>query len=264
MIVTCARKENGLIQPNILLCNDDGIDSPGLFALENQFRDKANLFTVAPSKEQSAVGHSITLHDTLRKQRLSDNKYSVNGTPTDCILIALKNILPWKPDMIISGINKGPNLGADVTYSGTVAAALEGALLGINSVAVSLNDRETDNFQAAAQITEKIVNLVLENGLPANTLLNINIPFLPLEKIRNHRITHLGKRIYNEEVIRKVDPRGREYFWIGGGDPGFIIEPGTDFEALENNEVSITPLHFDSTNYSVFDELGKWLIKNTM
>ena len=174
-------------------------------------------------------------------------------------MIALKVILPRQPDIILSGINLGPNLGADVTYSGTVAAALEGTLLGIKSVAVSLDTRVKTDFSSAAKISEKIVYHVLKHGLPPETLLNVNIPLLPYAEIKGMRITQLGRRIYNEGVIAKQDPRGREYYWIGGEEPGFHLEAGTDFEAMEHGEVSITPLHFDSTNHSVLGELETWL-----
>ena len=246
-----------------MLCNDDGIDSPGLEALERQFKAKADVYVVAPRNEQSAVSHSLTLHHPLRKRKITERKYSIDGTPTDCILIGLQVVLPKTPDIIVAGINRGPNLGADVTYSGTVAAALEGALAGINSIAVSLSDRVTDDFEAAAKITDDIVSLVLKNGLPSDTLLNVNIPYNTNGEVNGYRVTRLGKRVYKEEMVAKTDPRGRKYYWIGGEEPGCIIEAGTDFEAMENGKVSITPLHFDSTNHDVIKELGKWLKKDT-
>lgn len=247
-----------------MLCNDDGIDSPGLAALEQQFKGKAEVYVVAPQNEQSAVGHSLTLHHPLRKKKFSKHKYCIDGTPTDCVLVALKIILPRPPDIIISGINRGPNMGADVTYSGTVAAALEGALAGINSIAVSISDRDTEDFAVAAEITENIASLVLVNGLPSDTLLNVNIPFLPSDQIKGILVTRLGRRVYNEEMVAKTDPRGRKYYWIGGEEPGYVAEAGTDFDALEKDCVSITPLHFDMTNHDVKEELGKWLKKDMM
>ena len=239
----------------ILVTNDDGVYSPGIQMLAKRLRELDSVVIVAPDRERSAAGHSMTLHRPLLIEQLKESMYSVNGTPTDCVNIAVKGLLREIPRLVVSGINKGPNLGDDVTYSGTVAGAIEGILLGIPSFAISMNGREDFKFAEGAEVAMRTAKMVLEQGLPAGTLLNVNVPNLPLSEILGTRITRLGKRIYHQMTVERVDPRGKKYYWIGGGEPDWEREAGTDFDAVDRDLVSITPLHLDLTDYAVFDRL---------
>jgi len=239
----------------ILVTNDDGVYSPGIQSLAKRLRELDTVVIVAPDRERSAAGHSMTLHRPLLIEELKESMFSVNGTPTDCVNIAVKGLLKETPKLVVSGINKGPNLGDDVTYSGTVAGAIEGLLLGIPSFAVSLNAREDFRFADAAEVAVRTAERVLRDGLPAGTLLNINVPNLPVDEMQGTRITRLGKRIYHQMTVERVDPRGKKYYWIGGGEPDWEREEGTDLDAVDRKLVSITPLHLDFTDYSSFDRL---------
>lgn len=241
----------------ILLSNDDGIHSEGLIRLKEILIKKHKVFTVAPEKERTCIGHAVTLHKPLRIKQISDNTYITNGTPADCIFLAVHKILPEKPDLIISGINHGPNMGQDVSYSGTVAAAKEGAFLGIPSIAVSICAREKFYFVDAARITEKIIGLIRGAEFHENVFININIPNLPYPKIRGFMVTRLGKRIYNDTVTERVDPRGIKYYWIGSNGDRYESIKGTDFFAVENGYVSVTPLDLDVTSSDYIDILKK-------
>jgi 5'-nucleotidase len=239
----------------ILITNDDGVYSPGIQILAKRLREIDQIVIVAPDRERSAAGHSMTLHRPLLIEEIRDSVYSVNGTPTDCVNIAVKGMLKEEPRLVISGINKGPNLGDDITYSGTVAGAIESTILGIPSFAISLVARENFRFADAAEIAFRTASRIFEQGLDGGTFLNINIPNVPLAEIRGTRITRLGKRIYKQMTVERVDPRGKKYYWIGGGEPDWEREEGTDFDAIDRNMVSITPLHLDLTDYSSFDKL---------
>jgi 5'-nucleotidase len=239
----------------ILVTNDDGVYSPGIQMLAKRLRELDEVFIVAPDRERSAAGHSMTLHRPLLIEEIKETVFSVNGTPTDCVNIAVKGMLKEEPKLVVSGINKGPNLGDDVTYSGTVAGAIEATLLGIPSFAVSLVAREDFRFADAAEVAFRTAVRIMNEGLSAGTLLNINIPNLPFSEIRGARITRLGKRIYKQMTVERVDPRGKKYYWIGGGEPDWEREEGTDFDAIDRNMVSITPLHLDLTDYSSFEKL---------
>jgi 5'-nucleotidase len=240
----------------ILVTNDDGVYSPGIQLLAKRLRELDTVVIVAPDRERSAAGHSMTLHRPLLIEELKESvMYSVNGTPTDCVNIAVKGLLKETPRLVVSGINKGPNLGDDVTYSGTVAGAIEGLLLGIPSFAISLSAREDFRFSEAAEVALRTANRILEQGLPEGTLLNVNVPNLPLEEMQGTRITRLGKRIYHQMTVERVDPRGKKYYWIGGGEPDWEREEGTDLDAVDRKFISITPLHLDMTDYSSFDRL---------
>jgi 5'-nucleotidase len=239
----------------ILVTNDDGVYSPGIQILAKRLRELDTVVIVAPDRERSAAGHSMTLHRPLLIEELKESMYSVNGTPTDCVNIAVKGLLKEVPKLVVSGINKGPNLGDDVTYSGTVAGAIEGLLLGIPSFAISLNAREDFRFADAAEVAVRTAGRILEQGLPAGTLLNINVPNFPVVELQGTRITRLGKRIYHQMTVERVDPRGKKYYWIGGGEPDWEREEGTDFDAVDRKFISITPLHLDFTDYSSFDRL---------
>ena len=245
----------------ILLCNDDGIDSEGLKALYAALAPLGELIVVAPDREQSAAGHSLSLHRPLRINELEHNWFSVDGTPTDCVNLALNGLFKnERPDMLVSGINRGGNLGDDITYSGTVAAAMEATLLGLPAVAVSLAhaDGETLDFELAKKVARAAAREVLSRGLEPGVLLNINVPNIPPQKCRGEKVTRQGKRVYEEAVTEKIDPRGREYYWIGGGSLLWKDEPDTDFEAVSNHQVSITPLRLDLTDYDAMKGLEAW------
>ena len=237
----------------ILVTNDDSVYSPGIQILAKRLRELDTVVIVAPDRERSAAGHSMTLHRPLLIEEIKESVYSVNGTPTDCVNIAVKGLLKETPRLVVSGINKGPNLGDDVTYSGTVAGAIEATILGIRSIAVSLAAREDFRFNEAAEVAFRSAKRILEQGLSEGTLLNINVPNLPLADMQGTRITRLGKRIYHQMTVERVDPRGKKYYWIGGGEPDWEREEGTDFDAIDRKMVSITPLHLDLTDYSSFD-----------
>ena len=239
----------------ILVTNDDGVYSPGIQILGKRLRELDEVVIVAPDRERSAAGHSMTLHRPLLIEEIKESVYSVNGTPTDCVNIAVKGLLKGAPRLVVSGINKGPNLGDDVTYSGTVAGAIEGILLGIPSFAVSLAARENFRFAEAAEVAFRTAVQILEQRMPADTLLNVNVQNLPLSEIQGTRITRLGKRVYHQMTVERVDPRGKKYYWIGGGEPDWEREEGTDLDAVDRKMISVTPLHLDFTDYSSFDRL---------
>jgi 5'-nucleotidase len=239
----------------ILVTNDDGVYSPGIQTLAKRLRELDEVVIVAPDRERSAAGHSMTLHRPLLIEEIKESVYSVNGTPTDCVNIAVKGLLKEAPRLVVSGINKGPNLGDDVTYSGTVAGAIEGTLLGIPSFAVSLAAREDFRFAEAAEVAFCAAARIFGEGMPQGTLLNINVPNLSLPEIQGTLITRLGKRIYHQMTVERVDPRGKKYYWIGGGEPDWEREEGTDFDAVDRKMVSVTPLHLDFTDYASFDKL---------
>ena len=240
----------------ILVSNDDGIHSEGIKALARALRRVGEVYVVAPDRERSAVSHSLTIHRPLRVEQHATHIYAIDGTPTDCINIAVNGILKKRPDLVVSGINKGGNLGDDVTYSGTVSAAMEGTLLGIPSIAISLVSRDNFDFKMAARFATRLARFILKNGLPKDTLLNVNIP--EGNDIKSYRITKQGKRFYGDAIVEKVDPRGKKYYWIGGDVLKWEGGKDTDFEAVANNFISITPVHLDLTNYSSFKELHNW------
>lgn len=241
----------------ILVTNDDGIHSNGLQALSRSLSTLGSVIVVAPDRERSAIGHSLTLHSPLRADEIAPDKFAISGTPTDCVNLGIHGLLNTKPDLVVSGINKGGNLGDDLTYSGTVAAAMEATLMGVPSFAVSLDSSSftLEDFQPAAAIAAEVAKLVLANGLPADTFLNVNVPGGTPCGVQ---LTRQGKRRYSDKVEKKFDPRGRAYYWIGGGELGFHDVAGTDFHAIQNNSVSITPLHLDLTNYRSFESLSSW------
>jgi 5'-nucleotidase len=248
----------------ILLTNDDGIHSEGLIALRERLSKKHDVYVVAPERERTCVGHAITLHKPLRMQEAGDRMYSSNGTPADCILLGVNVVLPEKPDFVISGINKGPNMGQDVNYSGTVAAAKEGAFLGISSLAVSVCARTGFHFPDAAEYTEDILDSLKNNAFQGNVFLNINIPNVPHDNIKGFMVTRLGKRVYNDTVFERTDPRGGRYYWIGGNSEGFELIEGTDFHAVEKGYVSVTPLALDATSVSSINTIKKRLTRRSL
>lgn len=243
----------------ILVTNDDGINATGIKVLAEALQRIADVAVVAPDRERSAVGHALTLHHPLRAMKLGENVFAVDGTPTDCVNLGIHSLLPFKPDIVISGINHGANLGDDITYSGTVSAAMEATLMGIPAFAISLaTSGEGGNFTAAARFAVQLARIVLERGLPADTFLNVNIPDLPAESFLPPLLTSQGKRRYEGMIIDKVDPRGRNYYWIGTVDVNFHDIEGTDFHAVSRGHVSVTPLHLDLTNYQSFAALKEW------
>ncbi len=242
----------------ILLTNDDGIASPALAQLKRNLTAFGRVITIAPDRNQSASSQSLTLHRPLRIQEVGEDTYSVDGTPTDCVLVAFHGQLGEKPDLVVSGINHGPNMGEDVFYSGTVSAAIEGVLQGVPGLAASLVTRAETDFREPADIVGRILRQVLERGLTRRLLLNVNIPFLPAEAIRGVRITRLGTRVYEDTLVRKVDPRGRDYFWIGGEDPVWRPDEGTDFHTVDAGYVSVTPLQLELTDQAARADMQSW------
>jgi 5'-nucleotidase len=244
---------------HIMVTNDDGIHAPGILALSQALRELGEVTVVAPDRERSAAGHSLTLHSPLRVFELRDGFYAVDGTPTDCVNMGIHSLLPFRPDLVVSGINHGPNLGDDITYSGTVAAAMEATLMGIPAMAVSLATFGPDgHFPAAAAVAVRMARLVMANGLPADTFLNVNVPNCREEEMNPPLVTRQGKRSFMGKIVDKIDPRGRKYFWIGSEEPDFNDEEGTDFHAINRMHVSITPLHLDLTNYASMKVLAGW------
>ena len=234
----------------ILVSNDDGIRAAGIRALEAVLAPLGEVWVVAPDREQSAASHSLSLYRPLRVDRIDERHFAVDGTPTDAVNLAINGIMKQKPNLVVSGINHGGNLGDDITYSGTVSAAMEGTLLGVPSIAVSLVTHDTPDFSAAAEFASRLARVVSERGMPRDTLLNVNVPGVPSSELRGCRVTHQGKRRYGDALVEHVDPRGRKYFWIGGEDLGFVPAEGTDCTAVAGNYISITPLHLDLTNYA--------------
>ncbi|MBI5971479.1 MAG: 5'/3'-nucleotidase SurE [Deltaproteobacteria bacterium] len=243
----------------ILISNDDGIRSEGIKKIASALRRVGVVYVVAPDRERSAAGHSLTLHRPLRVEEIAARMYAVDGTPTDCISIAVNKLLPVRPDLIVSGVNKGGNLGEDITYSGTVSAAMEGTLMNIPSIAVSLVAPGDFDFAAAAAFSAKIARIILKKGLPKDTFLNVNIPGVKV--IKGVRITKQGKRHFSDTVVEKLDPRGKKYYWIGGDMLRWEGGTDTDFYAISKGQISITPLHLDLTNYSSMQEMRRWRLK---
>lgn len=246
---------------HILLTNDDGITAPGLGALWRSLRDQARVTVFAPDHNWSAAGHNKTMHKPLRADPYfleGIDAYTSTGAPADCVALALLGILPEKPDMVVSGINRGPNLGHDVTYSGTVAAAMEGTIFGLPSVAVSLDAMDDPDYGHAAAVAAGVIGQVQERGLPAGIFLNVNVPPLPLREIRGIKITRLGRRVYRDVLVKRQDPRGRPYYWIGGEPPSGHQDQGTDIWALAHGYVSVTPIHLDMTAHELIPILQEW------
>lgn len=245
-------------KPLILVTNDDGFYAFGIKVLEKKLRALGTVVTVAPDQERSAASHSLTLHRPLRVKKIKPNVYSVDGTPTDCITIAVKELLPREPDLIVSGINKGANLGDDVHYSGTVSAAVEGGIMGINSVAISLMTRDDGHYETAAAFAVKISREVLKRGLPPGVILNVNVPNVAAKQIRGYQFTKQGKRNYGDIIAERIDPRGRKYYWIGGDEFGFENILNSDCNAVLANIISITPIRVNLTDHASLENLRHW------
>jgi 5'-nucleotidase len=246
----------------ILLTNDDGIYAPGLLPTKRALESVGEVVVFVPEQGWSAGGHAKTMHKPLRVKRVALRDgfpaYITDGTPSDCVALALLGILQERPELVVSGINQGANVGNDVTYSGTVAAAMESVIFGVPAIAISLDTYGTlkgDAYIYAADFTARLASLVLANGLPEGTFLNVNIPAVPREEIQGVKVTRLGTRLYRDVLVRRKDPRGCDYYWIGGEPPSGVIEEGTDIWALANNYISITPLHLDMTEYHLLEKL---------
>lgn len=246
---------------NILISNDDGVLAPGLIILANTLSSIGKITVIAPDRNRSGASNSLTLENPLRLRKLENGFISVEGTPTDCVHLALTGLLKEVPDLIVSGVNAGANLGDDVLYSGTVAAAMEGRFLGLPSLAVSLacNSSSPQHYLTAAEITKQLVLRLQGNQLPPKSILNINVPNIPIKEIKGFAVTRLGTRHNAEHIVPDVDPRGQTIYWIG--PPGVEQDAGigTDFYAINHQQVSITPLQLDLTHYSVFDQLSGWI-----
>ena len=234
---------------DILVTNDDGIQADGIRALAEALAPLGEISIIAPDREQSASSHALTLHRPLRVRKIAERVMSVDGTPTDAVLLGVHGFLKKKPALVVSGINHGPNMGSDVMYSGTVAAASEGTFLGIPSIAISLATWSEAEFATAARVAHNLVRGLIRKGLPENACLNVNVPALPYEKLKGVRITRLGKRVYRDVIVEKTDPRGKLYYWIGGEEPTWEHDEASDFTAVEEGYVSVTPLTFELTDY---------------
>ena len=242
----------------ILVTNDDGIHSEGLHALADGLKEVGDVVVIAPDRERSSVAHALTMHRPLRVRKVQENYYAVDGTPVDCVILGAYILKPDRPHIIASGINKGENMGEDVLYSGTVSAAIEGAMMGIPSFAISMAARKDFKFETAAKFAIRIVRFMTRKGLPRDILLNINVPNLEADQVRSYRITRQGKRVYGDVVYEKTDPRGKTYYWIGSHEPGFEEEEGTDFDAVSEGYVSVTPLQPNLTCSVTMKSMEQW------
>lgn len=247
----------------LLLSNDDGILARGLETLEKAARPLGDVWVVAPDREQSATSHSLTLHHPLRPVQLGAQRWQVDGTPTDCVMLAIEALLPERPDFVLSGINHGPNMGEDVLYSGTVAAAMEGLALGVPSIAVSFAGRVLrsedglldDHVESLGQLLRHLTSLP---QFPADTLLNVNIPAIPAKELQGVRLTRLGRRVFSDSLTPMKDPWGRDIFWIGGGSVAWSGSEDSDFRAVSDGYISVTPLHLDLTAKDRLDDAEQW------
>ena len=246
----------------ILVSNDDGVHAPGLVALADALGELGRVVVVAPDRERSAVAHAVTLHRPLQIRKLRPDWHAVDGTPTDCVHLAIHGILKTLPDLLVSGINAGGNLGDDLTYSGTVSVALEGCLFGVPSLAVSLDARENFHFVTAAEVSLRLAKAVATHGLPKGTFLNANVPNLAdARDLRGYRITRQGRRVFGDGVMSSIDPRGRTFYWIGARELGYVQEEeGTDVAALALGYVSVTPVRTDLTDHEFVGPLKQWLL----
>ncbi len=243
----------------ILCTNDDGVHAAGLRLLAEVARDIGQVEIVAPDRQQSAASHSLTLHRPLRATHTGDGEYVVDGTPTDCVLLAVNQLLETPPDFVFSGVNHGPNMGEDVLYSGTVAAAMEGTIFGIRSVAVSFASSHDEHLPGYARVLRDLLGkLVGRDDFPPETCFNINLPDRPAADVQGVRVTSLGRRVYADSLIRREDPSGKDYFWIGGGVLSWSGNDESDFQAIENGYVSVTPLHLDLTNHGLLRQIRSW------
>ena len=245
----------------ILLSNDDGYFAPGLNALAEALAALADIVVVAPERDRSGASNSLTLDRPLSLRQSPNGFHYVNGTPTDCVHLAITGLLEKEPDIVIAGINRGANLGDDVIYSGTVAAAMEGRFLGLPAIAVSLVGKTGTHFETAAEVVLRLLDKLKRDPLPADTILNVNVPDVPFEQLAGYEATRLGHRHKAEPVIRAADPHGNPVYWVGAPGPEADAGQGTDFYAVRHHAVSITPLHVDLTRYTALEQVSAWLKK---
>ena len=245
------------IRPLILVTNDDGVHSPGIIALFKAMKEIGDAYMVAPDRERSAVGHALTLHRPLKVEELRENVFSVNGTPTDCVALAIHKILPRRPALIASGINKGANLGDDITYSGTVSAAMEGTILNVPSFAISLVGDKPYHYETATPFAIEVAKHILDKSLPYDTLLNVNVPNIQRDLVRGIKIARQGKRVYDNAIQEIYSPWGDKHYWIGGGTTYWEHGEDMDIKAVQDGYVSLTPIHLDLTNYESMEHLKK-------
>ena len=243
---------------HILCTNDDGYMAPGLAILQRAARRLGSVHVVAPDREQSATSHSLTLHLPLRARTGPGGVSVVDGTPTDCVILALSALLEERPKVCFSGVNHGSNMGEDVLYSGTVAAAMEATVLGIPSVAVSYAGRDLTEGLGWSEPLSDLLKQVLARPFPTDTLFNVNLPPIPPAEAKGVRVTRLGRRRYSDSLMRGHDPMGKEYYWIGASTPAWSGSADSDFRAVEEGYVSVTPLHLDLTNYRLLEEVRAW------
>lgn len=245
---------------HILISNDDGYQAAGLQCLARTLAHIAEITVVAPERDRSGASNSLTLDHPLRARDAEHGVICVDGTPTDCVHLAITGLLAEEPNMVVSGINEGANLGDDVLYSGTVAAAVEGRFLGFPAIAVSLVTREPPHhYETAARVAQELVARLLKDPLPSDTILNVNVPDVAWEELRGYEATRLGHRHKAEPVVKSQDPRGRPIYWVGPAGAEQDAGPGTDFHALRSGKVSITPLHVDLTQYAALDKVSSWI-----
>ena len=247
---------------DILVTNDDGILAPGLALLADVCREVGTVTVVAPDREQSGTSHSLTLHRPLRPARRPDGGWQVDGTPTDCVMLALQALMPERPRFVFSGVNHGPNMGEDVLYSGTVSAAMEAVTLGIPGVAISYAGRDLEAMATYTGVLERLVRrIVAVDGFPPSMLLNINLPEVEADLVKGVRITKLGSRYFSEGLTRMKDPWGKEVFWIGGGSITWTGDDTSDHQAVNAGFISITPLHLDITSYGLLETVRGWALE---
>lgn len=252
----------------ILVCNDDGIDSVGIYELVNELKKSAEVTVVAPLKEQSAVGHGITMQLPLRVINYYKNGnffgYAVDGTPADCVKIGIRNILKESPDIVISGINHGSNTAINIIYSGTVSAAREAAIMDVPAIAISVTNHAAKQFGFASRVAMMLAQQIANKGLPKGTLLNVNVPDLPEEEISGMLLTKQGKSKWDDIYEQRKDPYGRDYYWLTGNLMELDKELDTDQAAVKNKYVSITPIHFDLTDYATYNRMKGWKIEEML
>jgi len=247
----------------ILVTNDDGIEAEGIKCLAIGLQEIGEVTVIAPDREMSACGHGITVHHPIKVDKFNlfknINAWSVSGTPADCVKLGVTTILNTRPDIVVSGINRGPNLGTDVLYSGTVSGAIEGIILGIPAIALSLDSFSAVDFSSALRVAQQLCRQMLSKDLAPDTLLNVNIPYTAKEKIKGYKVTKLGERKYINNFEHRKDPRGNDYYWLAGQ----VIPPeqedhDLDVVAIKNNYISVTPIHFDLTNYKIIKQVKNW------
>jgi 5'-nucleotidase len=244
---------------NILCSNDDGILAPGLTLLADACRAVADVTVVAPDREQSGTSHSLTLHRPLRPTRRPDGAYQVDGTPTDCVMLALEALMPERPDFVFSGVNHGPNMGEDVLYSGTVSAAMEGVMLGVPGVAISFTGHHPETMASYRDVLARLVQRITSAPeFPRNMLLNINLPDRPAAEVEGTRVTRLGSRYFSDSLTRMQDPWGRDIMWIGGGTITWTGGEESDHVAVAEGYISVTPLQMDLTNFGLIETVRGW------